>query len=167
MIRQWSDRDFARWCEVHALAIRKAIVPQDAKDAEKKNFVQQVSRLGNETTIRTPQDKDGNKFDVELLEAVSDTYKGLESRIRLCDENIAIVALGQKTSTQGATGLGSDEAPGDSVRLDLKKFDNATMSQCIYQQGLRQWARFNHGREELAPRPPDRKSTRLNSSHRL
>jgi phage gp29-like protein len=154
MIRQWSDRDFARWCEVHAIAIRKAIVPQKGDDKEKKSFFQQVSRLGNETTIRVPQDSDGNKFDVELLEAVADTYQGLESRIKLCDDNIAIVALGQKTSTEGASGLGSDEAPGDSVRIDLKKFDNTAMSQCLYKQGLKQWARFNHGRDELAPKPP-------------
>ena len=150
----WSDRDWNRYNEVHGLAIRKAVVPQSARDEDKKAFVLRVSQLNAETTIRCPQDKDGNKFDLELLEAQADGWQTFDKRIESSRKSVAIAVLGQATSTLGSSGLGSDKNPGDAVRLDIKRSDNSGLSQFLYDQGIREWAAFNFGDPDLAPKPP-------------
>jgi phage gp29-like protein len=152
MMRNWDKNDWAHWCEIHGKPIRKAIVPQLAVPAQEKEFVRAVANLGNNTTVKVRQDKDGNKYDVELLEAMSMGWKGFEAMIAWCDKEISNVLLGQSASTDGQGGLGAQEKPGDSVRCDIKASDSKKLCMTLREQALKDYCLWNYGNADLAPR---------------
>ena len=153
MMSQWTQTDWARWCEVHGKPILKAIVPQSASPAEEKKYVGEVARLNAESAIRVKQDKDGNKYDVELLEAASMGWKGFEAMLAWADKRKSEVLCGQAASMDGQGGLNSQENPGSGVRNDIKASDNAKLCESLYSQALREYCEYNHGNADLAPKP--------------
>ncbi len=153
MMSQWTQSDWANWCEVHGKPIRKAIVPQSATPAEEKKFVSEVGTLGANTTIKIRQDKEGNKFDVELLEAIAMGWKGFEAMLAWADSRKSQVLCGQSASMDGQGGLNSQENPGSGVRQDVKSGDNAKLCETLYTQALREYCEYNYGNPDLAPRP--------------
>lgn len=153
MMGQWTQSDFANWCEVHGKPIRKMIMPQSATPAEEKKFMSEGAKLGTNTTIKVRQDKDGNKFDVELLEAASMGWKGFDAMLSWADKKKSEVLCGQSQSMDGQGGLNSQEKPGDGVRQDIKASDNEKLCETLYSQALREYCEYNYGNPDLAPRP--------------
>lgn len=153
MMSQWTQTDWARWCEVHGNPIRKAIVPQQSNPAEEKAFVRSVGNMNANTVVKTKQDADGNKYDIELVEAVAMGWKGFEAMLAWADAKISEVICGQAASMDGQGGLNSQEEPGKGVRLDVKKSDNAKLCETLYSQALREYCEYNYGNPDLAPRP--------------
>lgn len=152
MMRGWDKSDWANYNEVHGKPVRKAIVPQMADPKQEQKFVDAVSKMGSNTAVKTRQDKDGNKYDIELVEAKSNSWQTFQSMLKWCDGEISNVLLGQAMSTDGVGGLGATEKPGDSVRQDIKASDNEKLCEALYGL-LREYCLVNHGNEELAPRP--------------
>lgn len=153
MMRMWDKNDWAHWCEIHGKPIRKAIIPQQADPKDEKAFVKSIANIGNNTVVKTRQDSDGNKYDVELVEAMSMGWKGFEAMLAWCDREISNTLLGQSQSTDGQGGLSATDKPGDSVRNDVKAADSAKLCETLYTQALREYCEFNYGDPDLAPRP--------------
>ena len=153
MMSQWSQTDWARWCEVHGNPIRKAIVPQQADPKQEKEFVDKVGKMNAETVVKARQDADGNKYDVELVEAMSMGWKGFQAMLAWADAKKSEVICGQAASMDGQGGLNSQEEPGKGVRLDVKQADNAKLCETLYSQALREYCEYNYGNPDLAPRP--------------
>jgi phage gp29-like protein len=150
LIRSWTRSWWARYAEVHGQPIRAGVIPSERDPGDEKRFLSQLQNLGHEASIRLPQGADGNKFDVKLVEAVGRSTETFQGLLAHCDDSIAITILGQRTSTSGASGLGSDANPGDAVRIDLKRSD--ALIGDVLRSGLwKSWARFNYGAEDLAP----------------
>lgn len=152
MMSQWSQSDWANWCEVHGKPIRKAIVPQSASPDQERAYVNGIAKLGTNTVVKVRQDVDGNRYDVELLEAVANGWEGFQGMLAWCDKKKAEVICGQSASMDGQGGLNSQENPGNGVRQDIKESDNAKLCESLYAQGLRELCEYGFGSAEWAPR---------------
>ena len=153
-IRGLAVRDWARWSEVHGLPIRKAVVPQQASDAEKDRYFDEVAALGSETTVITPRGADeGNRFDLELVEAKDTGWEGFSRLIDLSASDVAIATLGQNLTSEVGSGSLAAARVHDRVRQDYLEDDTQTLATALREQVLVPEARFNHGDDRLAAWP--------------
>lgn len=158
LIRQWAMRDWARYSEVHGLPIRKAILPPNAQKEETSRFVAELANLANESTIATPQMAGGtagdpNRYDVELLEAMSRNWETFDKLLDRADANIAIAIVGQNLSTEVKGGSFAAATAHQNIRNDILQFDGEGMAQTLRDQSLKHWALLNYGSADLAPMP--------------
>ncbi len=150
LTRHWVRVWWSRHQEVHGKPMILGIVPPDKAPQDTSRFIKELSRLGHDSAIRLMQGADGNRYDVKLLEATANTWQGFRELLTHADDSIAITILGQRSSTSGSTGLGSDANPGHEVRIDLKRRD-ALIGDALRDQVLRPWAAEQYGDPELAP----------------
>lgn len=150
LIRHWTRSWWARRQEVHGSPIRAGIIPAERDPADEKTFLRQLANLAHEATIRLPQGADGNKFDVKLLEAAADNTKGFLDLLAHCDSSIEIAALGQKQSTEGQGGLGTQEKAGESTLQRILRGD-ALVGEVLRERVLMPLVRDNEGDAALAP----------------
>lgn len=150
LIRHWVRSWWARYQEVHGMPIRAGIIPAERKPKDEALFLSQLANIAHESVVRLPQGQDGNRFDLKLVEATSTNWQGFRELLNHCDESIAIVLLGQKQSTSGQGGLGTQEKAGESTIIRLLRGD-AAISDCLREQFLKKWAVDNYGDEDLAP----------------
>ena len=155
--RQWTERDWARYCEKHGLAIIEGKVPSGTDNGEKARFVHDLANLGNEGTIVTPQAPQGMPgYGIELHEATAQTWQTFKARKESLDADIAIALLGQNMTTEAkGAGLGSGGVAEvhEGIRGDKKRQD-AEMFRHVRAQVLVPWAEHNYGQgDEVAPFP--------------
>jgi phage gp29-like protein len=153
LARQWTFRDRARHSEVHGLPIRLGITPADADKRAKDNFRNALQAIGTETVVIAPQGPEGKKYAVELVEAQAEGHKVFSAQLDHIDDCMAILILGQKMSSKGTSGLGSDANPGDSVRRDIMAW-LARVIERVCNRLAQRWMVVNYGLEsmDLAPR---------------
>lgn len=144
LARQWTFRDRARHSEVHGLPIRLGVTPADADKRAKDNFRNALQAIGTETVVIAPQGGDGKKYGVELVEAQSEGHKVFSAQLDHLDDCMAILVLGQKMSSKGTSGLGSDANPGDSVRRDIMKW-LARVIEKFCNRVAQRWMTVNYG----------------------
>lgn len=149
-IRHWSRTWWARQAEVNGMPIRLGIIPAQRDPRDEATFLSQLANLAHEAVIRLPQGQDGNKFDVKLLEANAKTWEGFKELLNHCDDSIAIAILGQKQSTTGQGGLGSQEHAGEDTLLRILRGDSQ-VGDVLRTNIVMPWAEENHGSAELAP----------------
>lgn len=152
LIRYWTRQWWARHQEVHGQPIRLGIIPAERDPADERLFLTQLANLAHEAVIRLPQGAEGNKFDVKLLEAAANTWEGFEKLLAHCDDSIAIAFRGQKQSTNGQGGLGSQKDAGEETILRITRSD-ALIYVELRNQVLKPWAADNYGDEKMAPYP--------------
>lgn len=150
LIRVWTRNWWARYQEVHGMPIRAGIIPADRKPKDEALFLNQLSNLAHEAVVRLPQGQDGNRFDLKLVEAESTNWQGFMKLLEHCDDSIAIVLLGQRQSTTGQGGLGTQEKAGESSMLRILRGDHM-IGDCLREQLLKRWAADNFGDEDVAP----------------
>lgn len=150
LIRYWTRTWWSRYQEVHGQPIRAGIIPADRKPEDERVFLSQLSTLAHEAVIRLPQGADGNKFDMKLIEAESNNWRGFQELLKHCDDSIAIALLGQSQSTTGQGGLGSQENAGQSTLVRVLRMDNQ-LGDVLREQHLKPWVDFEYGDEDLAP----------------
>jgi phage gp29-like protein len=155
--RQWTERDWARYCEKHGMAIIEGKVPSGLDDGEKNRFMADLHNVGNEATIITPQAMQGMpSYGIQLHEASAQTWQTFKARKESLDADIAVQLLGQNMTTEAkGAGLGSGgvAAVHEGIRLDKKRQD-AELFRQFRSQVLIPWAEFNYGKgEEIAPYP--------------
>lgn len=153
MFRGWNKSDWGNYNEVYGKPIRKAIIPQQAKASQEREYVQAIAKMGANTVIKARQDADGNKYDVELVEAKSTGWETFKEALAWANEEIAQTLLGQTMSMDGQGGLGSQEEPGKAVRADIRASDNEKLMECLVEQGLRELVGYNYGDPDLCPYP--------------
>jgi phage gp29-like protein len=154
LIRQYSRRDWARYCEVHGLPIKLVDVPAQASWPDKNRMFAQVRNMGAQTTILLPQqgmgNQDGQKFDVRLLEAKDESWAAFPGLIRNCDMAIQLAIRGTNLTSEvqggsyAAAQVHSDEdtAYGDS---DCRKLCSAAT------RLMRLFCAYNFGDADLCP----------------
>lgn len=151
LIRQYAYRDWARYSEVHGLPIRGAIMPAEASLEEKKAFLQDVAACGAETAIALRQSKDGDKFDLKLVEATANSHESFDKLVQRCEESIAIRVLGQNLSTQVRGGSFAAAQVHENVRQDIKQAFSHAASKDARNQITIPYVRYNYGDENLTP----------------
>lgn len=156
LIRQWARRDWARYSEVHGLPIRKGKVPSRADEQDKERFILELSELGSESVIRLPQGtEDGQSFDVEMLEASSQSWEGFQALMSKTDTDIAVATLGQNLTTEAGTftkGALATATIHNKIRQDVLEDDATTLADCLHEQTVRPWSLYNFGDVDAAPR---------------
>jgi phage gp29-like protein len=154
LVRQWAFRDAARHSEVWGSPQRKARVPFGAKEEEKDKFVDAVAQIGADSTIVIPGyvGPNGEKYDVELLEAMSQgaPFITLMDKSEAC---IAIAVLGNNLSTEVQGGSFAAAKVHENVTSDIIASDAELLSTCLREQHLAPYCAVNFGDPELAPYP--------------
>jgi len=94
-------------------------------DYDRNKFQQALERIGQETALTMQTD-----MIVELLESKSGNITAYEPLLKMLDEQIATIVLGETMSTQSkGAGLGSGQAEvHNSVRLELSQADADLLS---------------------------------------
>jgi len=149
-IRYWSRTWWSRHQEVAGSPIRAGILPADRTPRDESIFLSQLSNLAHEAVIRLPQGKDGNAFDMKLIEANANSWEGFKELLAHADDSIAIGILGQKQSTNGQGGLGTSKNAGEDTLLRIIRGDSQ-VGDVFREKLLRPWADENHGSADLAP----------------
>jgi phage gp29-like protein len=141
--RQWTERDWARYCEKHGMAIIEGKVPSGTEESEKAAFLTDLHNVGNEATIITPQGGDGQpSYGVELHEASANTWQTFKSRKESLDTDIAILLLGQNLTTNVQGGSRAAASVHDDIRIE-KKREDAELFRQVREQVLIPWAEYN------------------------
>lgn len=155
LARQYSYRDWARFNEVHGNPIRQARVPAEAPDADKRSWWQQIRNVGAIGALLAPENKEGRRFALELVEAAhSENAELFEKAMMRGDANIALHLLGQNLSggeIKGGSLAAAKEA--GTVRDDYKLADVTALMTDLGQQVMRPYAAFNFGDADLAAKP--------------
>lgn len=152
IIRYWSITWWARHQEILGTPIRLGIIPATRDPKDERTFLTQLANLGTEATIRLPQGAEGNKFDVRLLEAPANAWEGFLKLLEHADDDITISLLGQRQSTKGQGGLGSQENAGESTILRLTRSD-ALIYEVLRDEVIYPWTENNYGDGDLSPWP--------------
>lgn len=153
LLRQWARRDVGRYSEVYGQPIRAIYTPRDADERDKARFMRENTSLGTESVIRLPQgaSKDSPGFDIKLIEAQGRGFDGFLALAREVGNDIAISLLGQNLTTEVRGGSFAAAQVHENIRSDILKGDAELLSQCLREQALKYWAKYNFGDEELAP----------------
>lgn len=151
--RNWATRDWIRSSEVHGLPMRIAEVPAMAPAPDKDRFAAGLyaSNLGREATIVCPQNVDGTKFNVRLLEATNNSWEVFRGLIERCDTAITLVLKWQTLTTQVKEGSYAAAIVHADIEGGLVEFDNETLRHDLWQQVARPFAAWNFGDAAKAP----------------
>jgi Protein of unknown function (DUF935) len=150
-LKQLSWRDWARFNERHGLPIIAAEVPAAGDITQKRNFIQGMQRLGQESVVGLPQNVDKTGYKVSLLEARDRAWESFPNLIDRCDRSMVLPILWQNLTTEVKEGSYAAARVHGDVRQNAIEFDNETLSEAIYQQIARPWALFNFGDPDVAP----------------
>ncbi len=152
LIRQFSRRDWARYCEVHGLPIRLIDAPAQSNVIDKQRMFAQVRNLGAQSTILLPNQsgQDGQKWDVRLLEAKDESWAAFPGLIKDCDMAIQLSVRGTNLTSEvqggsyAAAQVHSDE--------DTAYADSDSRKLCAAARKLmRLFCAYNFGDAELCP----------------
>jgi|GEM_PF-1690548 len=155
LMRQFSHRDWVRYCEKHGMPIITVQEPMGADaNATKEAFYKRLAKLGTETVIRLPTRTDGSGFKLEVIEAKDGSWQSFDSFIARLDVAVAVVLLGQNMTTDPqamATGVTNARL----VRQDYLDADVQPLSTELREQIIKPWGRYNISGwdDELAPWP--------------
>lgn len=152
LVRQFTYRDWARYSEVHGLPIRGAIAPADVSPTEKSQYLRDIATCGAETAILLKQSKDGDKFDLKLIEALGRSEESFSKLIQHAEESIAIRILGQNLSTQIRGGSFAAAQVHETVRQDIKQAFAFSIQTDLKSQVVKPFTDFNFGSsQDLVP----------------
>lgn len=151
LLRNFAYRDWARYSERHGMPMIKASVPEMASSDDKDAFVGALRTMGSEAVVRLPENLDGSKFDVTLLEATANTWQGFLALISKCDTAITLTLQWQNLTTEIKEGSNAAARVHADVKQTAVEFDDRTLSQAIGQQVARVWVEWNFGAGREVP----------------
>jgi Protein of unknown function (DUF935) len=152
LIKELAWQSLSRFNDRHGLPVILARVPAAGDPQQKANFIGSMRTMGQAAVIGLPENVDGTKYDVELLEARDRAYGCFIDTITLADQAITLSFLGQELTTSMPKEGGSYAAArvhGD-VRQNIIAFDGATISEDLYEQVARPFAHLNFGDADAA-----------------
>lgn len=153
IFRHWAIRDLARYTEVHGMPIRKGVVPASSDEVQRDRFGQQLSMLGQETSLLVQKGVDGagQDFDLELVEAKDTSWEAMIGLRDHCDMAITLALLFQNLTTEVKGGSFAATSAHMDIRSSGIQSDNEGWRLDIYNQIARPFAYFNYGDADLAP----------------
>ena len=107
-----------------------------------------LADLGGDAAIIPPPG-----YKLRLVEAVAKTWEMFPAQTDLAAREIVIAITGQSSSTEIVQGQDTGATLHGTVRQDLINADAETLSTCLHDQDLVDYAAVNFGTSELAPWP--------------
>lgn len=108
--------------------------------------------LGNLNGARVVVPPPGVKT-ISLVEAKARTWEMYPEAIQVASHEVVIALTGQSSSTEIVQGQDTGATLHGRVRQDLIDADGQTLSTCLHDQALEDYAELNFGSRELAPWP--------------
>lgn len=140
LIRAFATRDWARRSEIEGLGIKRARVPRNAVDATVKAFLEDVRKLGSESSIRLPEGYDLDFLTTTQSEGGADGFSKL---IGHGNDAITLTLLGQNLTTQVSGGSFAAATVHEGVAFTRVKADVATIATATRPQMVVPWGRLN------------------------
>ncbi len=145
-------RDWARYSERHGMPIILAKTPAMADTIDKQRFETDLETMGTEAIAVLPQGIDGEGFDLDLLEAASQSWEGFDRMIIRCESSITIAIQWQNLTTEVKEGgMAAARTHGD-VKQTAIVLDDRCWANDVQQQIARPFALWNYGDANKAPR---------------
>jgi len=174
--RNFTLRDWMRYCEVHGLPIKLIDAPAQSNAPDKARMFSQVRNMGAQTTILLPQQgvggtvQDGTKWDVRLLEAKDEAWACFPGLKRDCDMSIQLAIRGTNLTSEiqggsyAAAQVHSDE--------DSSYADSDSRKLCASATKLfRLFCAYNFADADLCPslrlEPPDKQDKTMLAQSQL
>lgn len=153
LLRSWTRRDWARYCERHGMPILAIREPGGVSDEAIGTFYAELSAsLGSRGVIKLPQDgEDG--FGVEFIEASDgawETFRALQSSLA---RDISIRLLGQNLTSEVDGGSYAAAQAHLQVRQDLLSHDAEVLSDALRRDVIVPWLAANVGQIDPAAVP--------------
>lgn len=152
LLRNLARRDWARYSERHGMPLIKASVPAVANAEDKKRFETDLVTMGTEAVVVLPQGMDGEGFDVDLLEAASQSWEGFDRLIIRCDAAITLAVQWQNLTTEVKEGSHAAARVHADVKQSAVERDDRALARDIQMQIARPFALWNFGDARRAPR---------------
>jgi len=149
--RQYAFRDWMRFNEVYGVPIRKASVPAQTSEDDKYKFFADIRDAGSAMVVTCPTGVDGQKYDIELVEATATGWETFRNATEDADKRITLALLGQNLTTEVSGGSFAAAKVHGQVRQDYLEADERGLVAGFRRQVLRAWAAFNYGDPDLAP----------------
>lgn len=145
--------DFGQASATHGNPIRTAdydasLATQPPTRDVRDSLCTTLGAVGSDTAIIPPP---GMKL--RLMEASAATWQMFPAQTDLAAREIAIAITGQSSSTEIVDGQDTGATLHGIVRQDLIEADGQTLSTCLHDQALVDYAALNFGTTELAPWP--------------
>ena len=167
LLKAYAIQDWARFSEVHGSPIRVGKTPNSATPGDREALANDLAELARDTAIALPPG-----FELELVEARSQSWETFRAEIERADTAIAVAILGQNLTTEVKGGSYAAAKVHDQVRRDLLASDAEVLSTQLRAQFLEWWAEWELGDRTLAPwprwdltPPPDAESARIYEYH--
>ncbi len=159
LLRTFSARDWARFCERHGLPIVVIEEPMQFDADARKAFAQSVSTMGRSGVVRLPQQEDatggkGPGFKMEFLEAKDTGWASFEAFRKDLSTSIAIAILGQNLTTEVNGGSLAASQMHDAVRREYRDADVEVLSTELHDGVIVPYVRFHRPNDvDAAPWP--------------
>ena len=147
--KNWGLKAWLQYMEIYGQPLRWGTFPQGAKPEDKSYAYNALLRMGHEAVALLPE-----HFKLEIHDTAhtggADLYEKL---LRLTDEEIAVLFLGQTLTTSvGETGGAFAAAQvHDEVRWDLVESDAEIMADTLRRDLITPWVRYQFGQEVEIP----------------
>ena len=148
LLKQYAIQDWARFSEVHGSPIRAGKAKEGVDPKDRQAFAEDLANLARDTAIVLPEG-----FDLELVEAKSQSWETFRAEIERADTAMSIAILGQNLTTEVKGGSYAAAKVHEQVRRDLLAADAETLSTQLRPQFLEWWAEWELGEREAAPWP--------------
>lgn len=107
-----------------------------------------LANTGGDSTIIPPRG-----WRIRFVEATANTWKMFPAEVDLAAREIVIAITGQASSTEIQQGQETGATLHGTVRGDLIRADALTLSTCLHDRCLADYAELNFGSRDLAPWP--------------
>lgn len=145
-------RDWARFNERHGNPIFLGKVPAMADDDDKKRYQSSLIDMGSEGVAILPQGIDGQGFDLDLLEATSQSWQGFDRLLLRCESTITIAIQWQNLTTEIKEGSEAAARVHGDVKQTAIQYDDKAWADDVQMQIARPFALWNYGDAKKAPR---------------
>jgi hypothetical protein len=151
LLRSLARRDWARYSERHGMPLIKAMVPSVADAEDKKRFEEDLVTMGTEAVVVLPQGLDGEGFDVELIEAASQSWEGFDRLILRSESAITLAVQWQNLTTEVKEGSNAAARVHADVKQSAIELDDRSLAADVRWQIARPFALWNFGDGKRAP----------------
>lgn len=148
MLKSYTLRDWATFCEVFGLPLRIGEYGPDATDEEKDTLMNAVLNIGIDAAAIVPA---GMKIQFENGPATSGGDKLFQGRAEWLDRQVSKAVLGQTMTTDAGSSRAQSQTH-DEVRLDLRQADARALRSSVNRDLIAPFVALNFGADARPPK---------------
>ena len=154
--KQYSLRDWNRYNERHGIPVMKAHVPFAADDEDKADFIEGLANMGSETVALLPSglDEHGTKFDLNLVEAMDQSWEAFKALIERCDRKMQVYFAGTNTNELlDSSGSRNTTQSGRDIAKERAAEREREISEYLREQIVKPYSKVNVPNADLSLAP--------------